>query len=177
MAEFSTKIEIINHFDSLINRVDIDIDSYLEKFNDQQLLSELAKSSEYDRTHFKDSYDYFKVEFFSTYDLSKQILVDSWPETTKVTDYLKQIRMRTIEELKKAQEETIEYYKLNSSHFKSEEKNIDQLKNELFSDKYYFQVNLKQLEMRYWAFELFTFVTDFYLPPSHIGSLELLYYY
>ena len=72
MAEFSPKIEIINHFDSLINRLDIDIDSSLEKFNDQQLLSELINSSDYDRTtHFKDNYDYFKVAFFSTFDSSR----------------------------------------------------------------------------------------------------------
>ena len=38
----------------------------------------------------------------------------------KVVDYLKQIRMKTIEELKNAQEETIENYKLNIERFKSE---------------------------------------------------------
>ena len=180
MASFSGKIEIINHFDSLINRIDIDIDSSLEKFNDQQLLSELAKSFEYDRKNFMELYKYlydcFKVEFFSTFDSSKQILVDSWPETTKVTDYLKQIRMRTIEELKKAQEETIEYYKQNSSRFKSEltneNKDLDQLRSELFNDRFYFQVHFKQSKKSLWAFNVFTFVTDFYLPRSYIDSLE-----
>ena len=29
---FSSKIDIINHFDDLINRIDIDIDSSLEKY-------------------------------------------------------------------------------------------------------------------------------------------------
>ena len=119
MAEFSPKIEIINHFDSLINRVDIDIYSSLEKFNDQKLLRELVNSSKYDRRNFRNLYDYFNVDFFSTFGSAKPNL-DSWPESTKVTDYLKQIRMRTIEELKKAQEETIEYFSLNSRRFKSE---------------------------------------------------------
>ena len=174
MARISPKIEIINHFDDLINRIDIDIDSSLEKFNDQQLLSELVNISKNTRRNFMDSYDYFKVEFFSTFDPSKQIL-DSWPESTKVVDYLKQVRMRTIEEMKKAQEEMIECYKLNSSRFKSEitnEKNIDQLRSELFADRFYFQVNFKQSEGTYWAFSVFTFVTDFYISPSYIGSLE-----
>jgi len=78
----------------------------------------------------------------------------------KVVDYLKQIRMKTIEELKKAQEETLEYYKLNSERFKSEQtnkKNIDELKSELFGDKFYFQVNFKQTENILWPFNVFTF--------------------
>ena len=174
MADFSPKIEIINHFDNLINRIDIDIDSSLDKFNDQELLSELVKSSKYDRRNFRDSYDYFKVAFFcSTFDPSKQKLdVDSWPESTKVVDYLHQVRMRTIEELKKAQEDTIEHYKLNSWREKNKEKNIDTLRNKLFAERFYFQVHFKQSEERLWAFNVFTFVTDFYVSPSYIGSLE-----
>ena len=57
----------------------------------------------------------------------------------KIVDYLKQIRMKTIEELKNAQKETLEYYKLNSDRFKSEqikEKNIKEMKSELFADKF-----------------------------------------
>jgi len=112
---FSPKIEIINDFDNLINRIDIDIDSSIEKFNDQQLLSEILKSSEKNRSDFKYRYFDFNVKF--SVDSSKPNL-DSWPESTKVVDYLNQIRMKTIEELKKAQEETIEYYNLNSARFK-----------------------------------------------------------
>ena len=84
--------------------------------------------------------------FFDSIDTSKTN-PDSWPDSTKVVDYLKQVRMKTIEELKKAQEETIEYYKLNSERFKSEltnEKDIEALRSELFAEKFYFQVNFKQ---------------------------------
>jgi hypothetical protein len=70
--------------------------------------------------------------------------------------------MKTIEELKKAQEKTLEYYKLNSERFKSE----------LFAEKFYFQVNFKQPENRFWPFNVFTFVTDFYMSQSYIDSLE-----
>lgn len=49
MLQLSPKIKIINHFDNLINRVDIDIDLYLEKCNDQQILSEVLKSSAADK--------------------------------------------------------------------------------------------------------------------------------
>ena len=173
MERFSPKIEIINHFDNLINRIDIDIDSSLEKYHDQQLLIEILQSSTYNRWGFKNRLYGFNVKFFDTFDSSKHKL-ESWPESTKVVDYLKQIRMRTIEELKKAQE-TLEYYKLNSERFKSEsirEKNIEELKSELFGDKFYFQINLKQSKKRLCPFSVFTFITDFYIFQSYIDSLE-----
>ena len=174
MERFSPKIEIINHFDNLINRIDIDIDNSLQKFNDQKLLHEILKSYHYKKKYCKNFYNFFSVKFFDTIDSSNQNL-NSWPESTKVVDYLKQVRMKTIEELKKAQEETLEYYKLNSERFKSEQtskKNIDELKSELFGDKFYFQVNFKQTENILWPFNVFTFVTDFYISQSDIDSLE-----
>ena len=164
---FSPKIEIINHFDNLINRIDIDIDSSLEKYNDQQLISEILLSCENNRRDFRSRDFDFNVKFFDSYNQN----LNSWPETTKVVDYLKQIRMRTIKELKNAQEETIEYYKLNSDRFK--EKNIEEMKSDFFAEKFYFQVNLKQSEKRLLCpFNVFTFVTDFYLSQSNIDSLE-----
>ena len=77
------------------------------------------KSSEKNRLDFRYRYFDFDVKFSETIDSSKQNL-NSWPESMKVFDYLKQIRMKTIEELKKAQEETLKYYKLNSERLKSE---------------------------------------------------------
>ena len=40
MEEFSPKIEIINHFDNLINRIDIDIEDSLEKYDDAISISQ-----------------------------------------------------------------------------------------------------------------------------------------
>ena len=40
MNRFSPKIEIINHFDNLINRVDIEIEKCLERFKEDELLSQ-----------------------------------------------------------------------------------------------------------------------------------------
>ena len=37
MANLSAKIEIINHFDELINRIDIDIEESIEKYKDKSL--------------------------------------------------------------------------------------------------------------------------------------------
>jgi DNA repair ATPase RecN len=97
--------------------------------------------------------------FNEKFNPSKQYL-DPWTESTKVTDYLKQVRMKTIEELKKAQDDTLQYYSLNSARFKSELTNIEELRSELFADKFYFQVQLKQSKKRIWAFNVFTFVTE-----------------
>ena len=124
MTRFSPKIEIINHFDNLINRVDIDIDNCLEKYNDE-LLKDLLKSSQIDRTSFlikMERSSQFKVIIYDTIKWSKNPnqKVDIWPKSTKVIDYLKQIRMRTIDELRKEQEQNLEKYKLNSERFKSE---------------------------------------------------------
>ena len=167
MAGFSPKIEIINHFDKLINKVDIDMDISLEKCNDEQFIGELLSSN---RNLTNESS--FDVGLHNTIESSNNNI---WTESTKVTDYLSQVRMKTIEELRKAQNDYLEYYKLNSSRLKSQltEKNsIDELKSELFAEKYYFQVHLTQETKRLWYFGLFTFVTDFYMSPSDITSLE-----
>ena len=51
--------------------------------------------------------------------------------------------------MRNVQEDTLGSYTLNSSKFKSElsnEKNINELRSELFADKFYFQVQFKQSE-------------------------------
>ena len=123
MTNFSPKIEIINHFDNLINKVEIDVELCLENYNDHQILGEILKSSATDRIHFRNDKNFFNVEFRNTNDTFDNNI---WPESTKVIDYLNQVRMRAIEELKNAQEDSLEYYKSNSSHFKSQltDKNI-----------------------------------------------------
>ena len=175
MARFSPKIEIINHFDNLINRIDIDIDDSLQKYNNEKVLGELITSSENNRTNFQSKYLHVSLNSLGSFNKSKPQALDLWTESTKVIDYLSQVRMNTIEELRKAQEETLEYLKLNSSQFKSilsKEKNVDQFKSDLFAQKYYFQVHFAQSEKRCWEFNIFTFVTDFYMYPSDIDSLE-----
>ena len=166
MARFSPKIEIINHFDSLVNRIDIDIDSCLEKFN-HQLVKDLQQSYLYDRIKAK-SGSLFAIKVYK----DSLYISQFWSETSKVIDYLKQIRMRTIEELKKEQQETLEKYNVNSERFKSEineGKSLEQLRKEIFDEKFYFQIQIKQ---SIWAFNVFTIVTDFYMSQSDIESLE-----
>ena len=176
--KFSPKVEIINYFDSLINRVDIDIDEYLQNYNEEQILSELP-CFEIENRKFKNLNDFLLV-YFDSYQSTlnnPSETVDQWTESTKVVDYLNQIRKRTIDELTKAQEERIEYLKLNSAQFKSKENQIteDEFRSELFKDKFFFQLLYKPVDPKYsvsWVFNLYTFLTDFYMSPADIDLLE-----
>lgn len=187
----SPKIEIINHFDDLIHRVDIDIEESLEKYNDKQILGDLScfKSiikKEETKLYVSESIELYELSMDKSYEIEQPGLkeeeninellfkkrtyknseemeyskivktVDLWSEETKVTDYLNQIRTRTIEELRKAQEEALKIYKSQSDDL----------------NKFYFQVNFSQSKQQEWIFKLFTFVTDFYMSPEDISLLE-----
>ena len=175
MEIFSPKKEIIDHFDSLINRIDIDIDECLQKYNQEQVLSNLNLSFDVRKinvrgqdTIYLNWSDPSWSEKFIKYET-----VDEWPESIKVVDYLNRIRMRTIEELRKAQNETLNYYKQNSSQFKLN--SMDEIRSELFKDKFHFQVNYKPQDTEFtnlWFFKLFTFFTDFYISSTDINLLE-----
>ena len=168
MNMISPKIEIINHFDSLINRVDIDVEKSLEKYKQEQNLSQIDYSREiYSDLRFKKFY-IFCCE--PTDSKTVDVTVDEFSESTKVVDYLNQTRMRTIDELRKAQEDTLKHYKLNKT---SNNQLTDELKSQKLSpDKFYFQVLFKPSNEAKWIFNLFTFVTDFYISQSDITILE-----
>ena len=175
----SSRIEIINYFDDLIKRVDIDIEECLEnyEYDQEPALSELLCFEIKNRTVISEQK--FNLNSTCSNESDQEVqyeTVDQWSESTKVVDYLNQTRNRTIDELKKAQEETLEYYKLNSSLIKSNEWNkMDQLRSELFKEKFYFQVVYKPKNKYYsnpWIFNLYTIVTDFYLSSTEIDLLE-----
>ena len=169
MARLSPKIEIINHYDNLIHRVDIEIEKCLEKCHENQLLSEWKRYVRRCK---------MVLQSFQKFDQYKYYTVDLWSESTKVVDYLSQVRMRTIEELRIAQKDTLEYYQRNSSKFqeqlKDETTNIDELKSQLFAEKFYFQVLYKPSYWDKWIFNLFTICVDFYMSPDDIDLLEYL---
>lgn len=68
MTNFSPKIEIINYFDKLINRVDIDIEESLKKYDDKRIIGELKTINWINYwKHYQ-----FDIIFFDTIDTSKQ---------------------------------------------------------------------------------------------------------
>ena len=182
MERFCPKIEIINHFDDLIQRVDIDIEESLKKYNENQVLGDLQCFQVKNRLLRDFRFIFFNfVECETTTQSNKnkrEQTVNQWSESTKVVDYLNQIRMTTIEELRKEQKESVE----NSSRFKSlinADLTNEEKRSELFAEKFYFQVKTitptKIPDMKPWVFNLFTFVTDFYMSQSQIDLLEYIY--
>ena len=133
----------INHIDSLINRIDIDIEESIDKYNKEKekVLREL-KCFELGQRHVVKSQNRFSYKSFLK--PVRYQTVDEWPESMKVSDYLNRIRERTINELRKN----------------------DQIQS---TEKYYFQVVYKP---EGWVFSLFTFLTDFYMSPTDINLLE-----
>ena len=182
MNRLSPSIEIINHFDSLINRIDIDIEEAIGKYSEKQVLSEL-NCFEIKRRPVK-SLERFFFKCFDSSESENPIenirnpiryqTVDEWPESMKVIDYLNRIREKTIDELTKAQEDTLSHYKLNSSHFKSNDHqlNMDEIRSELFKRENYFQVLYKPIYRAPWVFNVYTFITDYYMSPTDINLLE-----
>ena len=173
---FSPKIELIDHFDNLINRVDIDIEECLEKYNDQVLGDFFQVKNRKNRKIVKNSKFILNYhDCIQSSQTNNKQTTEIWPESTKVVDYLSQIRMRTIEELRKEQKDSVE----NSSQFNylrvsiSDENKKEELKNQLFADRFYFQVKITGAEYKnHCFFNLFTFVTDFYMSQSDIDLLE-----
>ena len=169
MVVFSPKLEIINHFDELINRVDIDIESALEEYSENQVLADLECFEVKKRNRKLANNTKYKFVFLKPYKSSSKCDTDNlWSKHTKVTDYLSQIRIRIIEKLRKVQEESLQ----NSSkfsHLRVEITNKDELRSKLFDDKFYFQI---QIPSKIWIFNLFTIVSDFYMSQSDIDILK-----
>ena len=169
MNRISPKIEIINYFDNLINQVDIEIEKCLEKYNNEQVLGEVKCFQTKRDVRFL---YYFRLSSFYTYESTRNKTNENWPESTKVVDYLNQVRMRTIEELRKAQKESLEYYKCNRSNFKPNNQLNDDFKSLLFKDKLYFQLLFKPLKGEESICNFYTFCLDFYMSQSDINVLE-----
>ena len=173
MTNLNPIIEIVNHFDGLINRIDIDIEQSIEKYKEEQSLGELKCFPLENRNPLE--FYFYKIIYYDLNESSQTGKSDSvieWPESTKVIDYLNQVRQKIIEELKKAQEDRLEYLKSESCDLNQlkESKDIEEMKIRLFANKFYFQVLLKHKDC--WAFNLYTIGTDFYLNPSEISFLE-----
>ena len=144
MEMFSPKIEIINHFDNLIQQIDIECEECLKRYNENQVIGEL-ECFKVEKRKIEKNFS-FLVYFCEPTSEKKQRTEEIWPESTKVVDYLSQVRTRSIEKLRKAQEETLENYKLNSSafNFNNAELTNEEKKCKLFADKFYFQVKLSK---------------------------------
>jgi hypothetical protein len=184
MDRLSAKIEIINHFDNMINRVDIEIEDCLVKYKEEQTIGYL----EYIRNerNFKFPLCFHLCFFPSSSKKDNNQSMEVLPSSTKVVDYLNQVRKRTIDELRKAQKDSITHYNSISTLFKqhvqlTERKELEDIRSQLFGEKFYFQVlnkpnkeeKVEKTEKeKKWIFNLYTIVTDFYMSSADINLLE-----
>ena len=144
MNRLSPKIEIINHFDNLIHRIDIDIDQSIKKYKENQVLGELDCFKV--KMRFTHRTNPCRITYFDSNeppDNEKCETINKLSERTKVIDYLNQVRKKTIDELRKAQEDSLEHLKRKSlsdlDHIK-QSKDVEMMKSRLFADKFYFQL-------------------------------------
>lgn len=160
MEKTSPKIEIINHFDKLIQQVDIEIEECLETYKEDQLLGQVEFEDE-NRTIQNDCR--FKLAYHDCFRAPKTaIKQEIWKKPTKQTkviDYLSQIRTESIERLRKLQEWSLEYYTINKSDFNS-------------FKQFYFQLKVTRVEYKKFVYNLYSFATDFYLSQFEIDLLE-----
>ncbi len=172
---------IVDHYDSEIRQVDILIEELLEKYNEEDLLrhdltkyknhdqdlSEATNSNEYAIEGFKDPYNHCK------YDMSEfSAALCSIDEKTRTRDYLELVRSKTIVELKKAKQETLDSYEMNKHLYKYNREDltdeiVEEMRRNLFKDKFCFvQFIDGNLLHKY------LIITDFYLDQKDLDFLK-----
>ena len=175
MASLSAETEIVNHFENLISRVENDIEQCMGNYKQFQVLGELKHFPFFRRIPLVYIHGVcgFIIRYFDSNEPSqknKREAVEEWSESTKVIDYLTQVRQRTIDELRKAKEDSLK--RLNHIN---EPTDVEEMTSRLFAEKFYFQVELKPRKGKYQesvVFSLFTIVVDFYLSPFDISFIE-----
>jgi hypothetical protein len=186
----SPKLLIVDYYDSLISDINIYTEQLLEKYTENDLLPNEIKSDEWliKLPTYRDS-DFENKEFFeieSMFDPYKEHYrfekkqTNVTPESTKVRDYLNLVRSKSIEEINKVKEENLSRYDLNKDKYKYKRDElttgiIEDMKRELFKDRYCFQIRIDRLFLKSVSipFQLLTIVTDFYIDPDNI-SLSLI---
>lgn len=166
------KLLITDHYDSIIQQVDIYTEELLAKYTENDLLpkeevnsfDKHKKTSPYNIDGYKDPYE-SKYE----YDMSKLCRIDVTPGITRFRDYLELIRSKSIEELKMAEKETLDNYELNKHLYKYDRETltserVEEMKRNLFKDKFCFVIGSKR--------RLFTIITDFYLNEEDLAYLR-----
>ena len=156
---------ITNYFDELINQVDTDIEETHKNCNEQQLMANLQCFKLEQRPMITQTI----LSLFKPHRNMETVNI-----STKLVDYLNQIRVRTIKELRSAKEESLLNYsgQFNYSKEINYNEKIEELKSQLFSKKFCFQVRLTNKDYKPLIFKLITFVTDFYMSPIDINILK-----
>lgn len=174
---------ITNYFDELINQVDLDIEEALKNCNDKSTNCN-DKSTLQKQKEVMTNLQCFKLEqrpmitqsILSLFKPHRNMEIETPTVnlSTKLVDYLNQVRVRTIKELRLAKEESLLYYagRFNYSKEINYNEKIEELKSQLFAKKFCFQVRLTNKDYKPLIFKTITFVTDFYMSSTDINILK-----
>lgn len=177
MENFKTpRLLITDHYDKLIQQVDIYIEELLEKYNEHDLLPvdngeisflEPTSNDFYVRDEYKDPYE-SKYE----YNTSK---LDVTPGTTRIRDYLELIRSKSIEELKKAEKKALDNYEMNKLLYKYDRDNltvdrVEEMKRNIFKDKFCFMLQFNKPDIC--LLKNYLIIVDFYINNEDLNFIR-----
>ena len=190
----TTPLLITDYYDSLISQLDIYTEETIKEYKENGLPLKTNRGSICCGRYINEETDEFEnygVETFKNPYESQEYTINrndiSETEITnksQVVEYMNKVRQKAIEEIRKVQDENLEYYKANKDLFKIDRENLteekfEELKSQLFATKFCFLLKREPLNMlkdeskdRYAPlFNLHTVITDFYLRQCDIDYL------
>ena len=193
---------IVDHYDEVKQQVEIFVEGLLEKCNDFE--TDLWRDEDFDDfsedrfrkitrilfpTEYDDSYDEFgeyenisgykdpyKQEYDYEHDMSRvrssDVVILGHIRTR---GYLELFRSKAIDELKKAEEGTLESYEINKHLYKYDRDSLTDVKvaemrRNLFSEKFCFMLKINRNREN--IFNQFLIISDFYLDENDLRLLK-----
>lgn len=197
MESFKSPKLITDHYDEVTQQVDIFVERLLEKCHDFETdlkRDEKAAADVYrdlrlykletsdddileDDQEYEDNISGYKDPYkpYYEYDMSRVCSSDVVAlEPIRVRGYLELLWSKAIEELKKAEEETLESYEINRHLYKYDresltDEKVAEMRRNLFGEKFCFMIKINQNEN---IFNELLIITDFYLDDIDLRLLK-----
>ena len=175
---YSPSLLIADYYDSLISQLDIYTEERIKEHKEKALSQIDSNNSD------EESSNETRVEKFENRSLKYKIDRSEFAivtEVTQVEDYLNEVRQKAIDEIRKVKDENLDHYNGNKDKFKLfSDDNLEELKSNLFANRFCFLVNIKTIGIKCWEttvrngslFKLHIVITDFYLNESDIESIR-----
>lgn len=182
------KLLVSHYYDSLVNLIDVHTEELLEKVSDTHELS--SDSFNLVKNYHEMSNEFFVKpdNFVPTYGVDSYVdpYVDTYNNklalnpfesvsktSIKIRDYLQSIRARMIDQLRRAETQTMELYEAirkDETSTKYDVTSAENLRKQLFSNKFYLIVKVDRIRLeafetvanRSW-FKIYLVELDFYL--------------
>ena len=151
MMEFYTpSLLITEYYDSLISQIDIYTEERIREYKEQNLILIRPKIIYKCRNGQNYEIETYGVETIINPYKSKKISINrtdiSDTEITEISqaeEYMNKVRQKAIGEIRKVQEENLKFYKANKEKLKVDKENLteeklEELKSQLFSNRYCF---------------------------------------